>query len=124
MQEYLFTTNNYKKPYVLKDNHSLALLLIRLLLTVPGTNPMHPELGVDVIGRYRYCNKSHLQNLKQEIRNQIECYLMEYQLAEVEPTLENGVLKIAITIDDTIFLFTTGLETKQNEISLIREEYY
>lgn len=119
MREYLLTTNKYKKPYVLKDKDTLAVLLIRLLIMAPGTNPMHPEMGVDVMGRYRYCNKSDLQTLRQEIRDQIECYLMEYQSVEVEPVLSNGILKLNITIDDTIFKFTTDSNTAKDEISLV-----
>ena len=118
MREYLFSTNKYKKPYVLKDKDALAVILIRLLLMKPGTNPMHPEMGIDVIGRYRYCNRSDLQTLRQEVRDQIECYLREYQSVEVEPILSGGILKLNITIDDTIFKFTTDSKSAKDEISL------
>ena len=119
MHEYLLSTNKYKKPYALTDKDALSVLIIRLLLMEPGTHPLHPEMGIDLIGRYRYCSKDDIPQLQNEIESQIETYLPGFHSLEVTPYISDSKLKIKVTIDDTLFNFTTGEEANEDEISLV-----
>ena len=90
---------------------------------VPGDNFDHPEMGVDVIGRYRFSEKDDLKTLEHEIEMQIEQYLPYYRAAEISCTKEDKYLVINITIDDTLFSFTTQSENvAKDKISLSVDE--
>ena len=119
ISEGLFTTDSYNKPMVLKDKDALAILLLRLLIMVPGTNRQHTEMGVDIRGRYEYSSEDEIDELNDEISKQIEIYLPNYASgAIVNCSSENRVLKVSINVDGTVFNFSSGTELDDNEISL------
>lgn len=116
--EGIFSTNKYNTPTVLEGKEELTILIIRLLLLEPGSNPLHPEMGVGVIQRYSKCEHEDLPDLELEIRKQILVYLPMYQHAEVKVLLEDTILKLSVIIDDTLFNFTTSDDPASDEISL------
>ena len=119
ISEGLFTTDSYNKPMVLKDKDALAILLLRLLIMVPGTNRRHPEMGVDIRGRYEYSSEDEIDELNDEITQQIETYMPNYASgASVNCTSENHNLKVSINVDGTVFNFTSSDEVGDKEISL------
>lgn len=119
MREYLLDTDAYNKPLVLKDKDALAVLLLRLLKMKPGDHPLHPEMGVDIVGRYRYCSAKDLPVLQREINNQISTYLPNYRTIDISVSSLEGEILVSINIDGTMFNYTTG-ESKENTlISLI-----
>lgn len=108
--EYLLSTNEYNKPKVLSGRDALATKLIILLNMKPGTDPLHPEMGIDVCGRYRYCYEEDVSMLQEEIDNQIATYLpLEYSTgASITATWDDGEIDISITIDGTAYNFETS----------------
>lgn len=116
--EGIFSTNKYNMPTVLEGREELSILIIRLLLLEPGSNPLHPEMGVGVIQRYSNCEHEDLPDLEAEIEKQILIYLPMYQHAEVKVSLENTILKLSVIIDDTLFNFTTSDNPAPDEVSL------
>ncbi len=122
ISEYLLSTDSYSKPKVVEDKDALAILLLRLLLMAPGDNMEHPEMGVDIIGRYRYSSEGDLKELNKEIQYQIETYLPLYRTTEVNCVKDGKYIKVNITIDGTLFQFNSNNNTAKDEISLSTEE--
>lgn len=129
--EYLFATDEYNKPKVLAEKDAVATLFLRLLLLKPGDNPMHPEMGVDIKGRWCYCLEKDLDQLESEISVQINTFLPDYKSSEVSCSLESSVLVISITYDDTLFTYsakgnisseTQYSDTIKNSIPLYGDE--
>lgn len=120
ISEGLFTTDSYNKPMVLKDKDALAILLLRLLIMEPGSNPLHPEMGVDIRGRYEYSSEDDLEDLNKEISDQIEVYLPNYRSSTIECTKDpnSNAMKVKINVDGTVFNFSSGTNLNDNEISL------
>ena len=47
VKEYLLTTDEFRNPKVLEGAKAIGILLVRLLLMEPGTNPLHPDNTTD-----------------------------------------------------------------------------
>lgn len=108
MQELLFKTNKFSKPMVLEGNDALSTLLCRLILMEPGTNPLHPEMGVGLVSRYRHSDVAEVEDLEQEIKDQIDHYLPQFRSVEVKCTIFEGDIRISININNTLFNFSTS----------------
>jgi hypothetical protein len=108
--EYLLRTNEYKKPHVLSGRDAIATKLVILLNMKPGTDPMHPEMGVDMPGRYRFCGQDDIDDLQEEINNQIETYFpIDISLStNVKVVWDNSVIRAHITVDNTVYPFSTS----------------
>ena len=103
-KEYLFSTNKYNEPVEVTGKSAIALLLVRLILLEPGSDPLHPDMGVG-IKEYRY-SLTQLQDLKKKIEEQIELFLPDFQSASVSIVASNSkVCNIEISIDDTIYVY-------------------
>ena len=63
-------------------------------------------------------SSNDISDLQDEIAKQIATYLPNYQNSEVECTNENGELHLKITVDDTVFSYTTSETPEEGEISL------
>lgn len=116
--EGLLSTNKYNLPKVLEGKEEVSVLIIRLLLLEPGTNPLHPEMGAGLLQRYKNCSTEDIPDLELEIKNQITTYLPDYQQADVKVKIENSILRLSIQIDDTLYNFTTSDNPEPNELSL------
>lgn len=105
--EYCMSVDNFKKPLIYKNQQAIALLLTRLILLNPGSDPLHPEMGVGITN-YRYAF-GRLDELKQRVQNQISTYLECFSSANVEIKITNDNLcNIEITIDDVIYLYDSS----------------
>lgn len=86
------------------------LCIIRLILLRKGTYPDHPNMGVDIKGRYRFAFDSELSALQNDIEEQIELYLPEVLPCTVSvcmvqdtDTLKNKI-RISIIINEVEYL--------------------
>ncbi len=103
-REYLFSIDKFKKPIVYTDNASIGLLLTRLILLEPGSNPLHPDMGVG-LKQYRYTAEG-VYELKNRIKNQIANFLPVFPNADVNIVQgKDHMLNIEITIDDVIYVY-------------------
>lgn len=118
ISESLMGIDIYNNPKVVKNEDALAILLIRLLIMEPGTDRLHPEMGIDAPGRFNYSFEDDISDLQDEIAKQIATYLPNYQNSEIECTNEDGELHLKITVDDTVFSYTTSETPEEGEISL------
>ena len=105
---YLFSVNEFKEPSTLIDRQAIALSLMQLILLEPGTDPLHPSMGVGV-KKYRFVTQDKIDTLCSEIQSQIQTYLPEYQNAtvSVEVTKEK-LLNISIAIDDAVYIYDSA----------------
>lgn len=82
--EPLLSIDKKNLPLVAKDGDAMSLLLIRLILMEPGLIQTHPDMGVGLVSRYRYCNESDMKQLNNLIKSQINCYLPQFAVNEVK----------------------------------------
>lgn len=105
--EYLFSVNEFKEPAKVTKKEAIALLLIRLIMMEPGTNPLHPSMGVG-IKRYRY-GLNNLEELRLNVEKQIETFLPDFQNATVNIAVTpEKVCNIEITIDDILYVYDSS----------------
>jgi len=103
-REYLLSTDAFKTPKVLKNQQAIAMLLLRLILLDPGSDPLHPDMGVG-IRQYRYA-MGREEELKTRIRDQMNQYLPCFPAGNVElEVTSDKLINIKITIDDVVYVY-------------------
>lgn len=111
MKEYLLTTNEYKEPKVVEGSDAYGILLARLLLLQPGTNPLHPGMGVGLGPKYRFISESDIDALQTRIQEQVNTYLPSdfttVTRAYIELKPKSKYLQIIIIADDTKYIYDT-----------------
>lgn len=106
-REYLLSTDAFKTPKVLKNQEAIAMLLLRLILLDPGSDPLHPDMGVG-IRQYRYAMGKE-EELKTRIREQMNQYLPCFPAGNVElEVTSDKLINIKITIDDIIYVYDSN----------------
>lgn len=106
-REYLLTVNEFNQPQVLENEQAIAMMLMRLILLNPGSDPLHPDMGVGIIN-YRYA-MGKLEELKQRVSQQITTYLPCYPSGNVEiEIVDDHLCDILITINDTIYRYSSA----------------
>lgn len=106
--EHLLTTDEFNKPKVVDGKDAIAKKLLTLLTMNPGTDMLHPEMGVGIVNRYRYADKDDLSDLQKEIDDQIAVYLPIYSAVSVSVSYQEGLIKTSISIDDTLYTFSSN----------------
>lgn len=108
-REYLLTVDEFNRPGVVEGTEAIGVLLMRLILLNPGSDPLHPLMGVG-IENYRYA-LNRLDELQQRILDQINVYLPEFTDVEIEmkPIEENKTCNIEITIENTVFIYDSSV---------------
>ena len=121
MKEYLLSTNEYKEPKVAKGSEAYGILLTRLLLLEPGTNPLHPGMGVGLGPKYRFISENDMPMLQTLIQEQVNTYLPSEFLTTTKAYLElkpnSKYLQIIIIADDTKYVFDTEDSSTPIELS-------
>ena len=108
-REYLLDVDNFSKPKILTDQQAIAALLTRLILLEPGTNPLFPTMGVGLVSKYRYMMQDKEQQLKDDIRNQIQRFLPQANCTNVNLVYNaDKTIDIEITVDDTVFVYQSN----------------
>lgn len=106
-REYLFSVNEFKEPSKVINKSAIALLLVRLIMMDPGTDPLHPTMGVG-IRKYRY-GLNNIDELKSEVEYQIDTFLPCFQNATVCIVItEEKTCNIEITIDDVVYVYDSS----------------
>ena len=75
-KEYFLSLDNFNQPSFLEGATVEALMIARLIMLEPGTNPLHPAMGVGLKSRYRY--NHDLSALTDNVRQQMQQFLPEY----------------------------------------------
>lgn len=103
-REYLMSVNKINEPVVETKQRAIALLLLRLILLEPGSDPLHPEMGVGIT-KYRF-SVNTLEELRSRIDDQISTYLPDFLASEINIVINSDrTCNVEITIDDTIYTY-------------------
>ena len=107
-REYLLSVDNFNKPKVLDGDEAIALMLLRIILLEPGSDPLHPEMGVG-LKNYRY-SLSRKTEIEDAIMAQITQYLPEFSTSSVNIVEINDkkICNIEITIDNTTYVYDSA----------------
>ena len=106
-REYLFSVDRFNKPVVYTKQRAIGLLLTRLILLNPGSDPLHPDMGVGIT-KYRYTMNT-LDELKQRVKKQIETYLPCFPSSNVTLVLTpDHTCNVEITIDNTTYIYNSN----------------
>lgn len=108
MNEYLLRTDKFGKPAVASDNMALNILICRLIIMEPGSNRLHPEMGVGIRSRYRESDVEDLDNLEEEIKVQIENFLPGFSDIQITCESYEGDIRISFKLDDYTFQIDAG----------------
>ena len=120
-REYLLTVDDFNNPQVVQGKSAIALLLSRLILLEPGSDPLHPEMGVG-IRRYRFnSDKNVLTQINKAIEDQVNTYLPTYQGAEIALSMsEDKILEISITVGDTTYIYNSSVDNVDDTLDIIK----
>jgi len=138
VRDYLIGIDDINRPKVIDMKiiesgvmNSAILLISRLILMKKGTYPDHPDMGIDIINRYRFSFDSELSMLSSEITDQVNKYLPEFMPVEVNVQYSTNLqssdgkskIIIQITIDKVVYelSYDSNLETIEG-INRINEE--
>jgi hypothetical protein len=106
-REYTLSVTPLNRPEVLKNQEAIAMLLLRLILLNPGSDPLHPDMGVGIIN-YRYA-MGRLDELRQRVEDQIHTFLPCFPAGNVEINITPTKLcNILITIDDVLYTYDSA----------------
>lgn len=107
MKEPVLSIDDFNNPKILKDVDAIATLLIRLILLEKGTISTHPDMGVGLVSRWRYCAEDQLPELQKEIYDQILVYLPELLVNNILVYYYDKYLVIQIEIMKKTYILTT-----------------
>lgn len=106
-KERIFTINAFKEPVVLENENAIAMLLMRLILLEPGSDPLHPDMGVG-IQNYRYA-MGRLDELKERVQEQISTFLPCFPASEVSIEItDDHLCNIKIEINNTVYMYDSA----------------
>ena len=118
LHEYNISTDHFNQPEVVKNREAVGLLISRLILLEPGTNPVRPEMGFGLVSHFREMFPNDLPEFKRRLYNQLSTYLPQYSNAEIELTAApNDQLELKITIGEEVFKYVT-VEQEDNKVTL------
>lgn len=119
IKDVFFDVNKFNEPLEAKGTDAIFYLIVRLLLLTPGTSEINPEMGVGIVTKWRYCDHSQLQELKNTIEDQISRYLPKLQGVKVniEPSQED-MTEILIDIEANDVLYTFKTDWVNNTLKL------
>ena len=106
-REYCISVYNFKRPLVYKNQQAIAVLLTRLILLNPGSDPLHPDMGVGITS-YRFI-LGKTEDLERRVKEQISTYLPCFSSPKVEiKVTEDKLCNIEITIDDVMYVYDSS----------------
>lgn len=118
LKEYVIGTNDFNQPEEYVGKRAVGLLVERLLLLEPGTDPMRPEMGVGLVSKYRYMFPDKLTELKNNVADQLERYLFPYQTVNIKFSIKDKELTIDITVDDYTYKYVTAEQENNKTVTL------
>lgn len=111
-KEHLLSINEFVQPKVLKGESAAFADILRLFLLEPGTNQTHPDMGIGIRSRYRFSDASEIGTLRQEVQKQIQTYLPELLIMDIEIETFGDTLAIFITSkDDSVYAVSYNTES-------------
>lgn len=124
-KEPCLTIDEFNRPRTITGREAIGTILTHLILLEPGTYSNRPSMGVGLVSRYRYNDRKSLDKLKEDIKEQIDIYLPEFQGVDVNIRLdEHSIHKktgdeiiIEISVDGVLYAFETS-KLKEQKIGI------
>lgn len=113
-KEYFLSLDKFNRPAEVSGGEAVAYLIARLILLEPGSDPLHPTMGVGLISKYRYSNK--MEELKSEIKDQISTWLPDF-IADTDISLivtPDKVLNVEIILKTTNEIYTFSINPNEH----------
>lgn len=111
IKEYLLSVNKFDTPTELHNQDAVAVIILRLILMEKGLIQSHPEMGVDIIRRYRYMYEEDvLRTLEEDIKTQISTYIPQLSSVDVNVDVHEGELLLGIKTPVTQYIFMTQFD--------------
>jgi hypothetical protein len=99
--------------------NSAVTMISRLILIRKGTYPDHPDMGIDIVGRYRFTFEEETKLLSREIEEQANKYLPEFYPIKVYCELiqdkEKHKIHIHIIINEIEYLLIYNISNNTLE---------
>lgn len=130
-RDYLMALNDLGQPKVIDMSriesgvmNTAITCIARLIVMRKGTDMDRPDMGIDIVGRYRFADTDELYTLQREIEEQVYMYLPEFipVTVECEPVIENTMdrsivkVQIGINIDGTMYQLLYNIENSKIEV--------
>ena len=118
-KEYCLSLDNFNRPAELNGGEAVAYLIARLIMLEPGSDPLHPTMGVGLVSRYRYSTK--MEELKNDIKNQISIWLPDF-VSDTDISLivtPDKVLNVEIILKSTEEIYTFSVNPTEHTLSEI-----
>ena len=104
--------------------NTAIMAIIRLIRMRKGTDPDRPDMGIDIVGRYRFAVESELMSLQYEIEDQISTYLPEFLPVSVTATMVTdradsnylNKVELRITLDKVQYQLLYDKEAEELDI--------
>lgn len=113
-KEYLLSLDNFNRPAEVTGGKAVAYLIARLIMMEPGSDPLHPDMGVGLVSKYRYSNKT--DDLKNAIKDQISTWLPDF-VSDTDIALvitPDKVLNVEIILSSTGEVYTFSVNGNDN----------
>ena len=123
IKEYLLSVGSFSKPKGATEMKAVGILIIRLFEMMPGTNPLHPKMGVG-LSRYRHIQRDQLPELEALIVNQMSTYLPP-SFQDVKVSLSFGqylYLQINMLINGVNYQYDTADSNTPVQLSEVVEK--
>lgn len=112
IREPVIHINDFNQPKILEGVEAYYTLIVRLILLNPGVIKSHPEMGVGLVNKWRFCDVKELSNLEKSIYDQMSTYLPILLVSDVNARYDDQVLILEIILDqETIVLETSDFKT-------------
>jgi len=120
--DYLLGLDDLQQPKVIdmsiihpKQWNSAVLCIARLILMRKGQLEDHPNMGIDIRGRYSFAYDTDLTQLNQEIQDQVAQYLPEFTPVNVFSRYQErdgyGYIAIAIVVNQIAYQLVYNLNS-------------
>ena len=108
----MLSLNNFNAPKVFKGETAEAIHIVYLILLDKGKCQTHPNMGVGLRTEFRWSKSDDiLFSLQNEIRNQIETYLPNVTLNDLQLTLtDDHILGIIIVANNNAYVMAYNTE--------------
>lgn len=108
----MLSLNNFNSPKVYKGETAEAIHIVYLILLDKGKCQTHPNMGVGLRTEYRWGKSDDiLFSLQNEIRNQIETYLPNITLDDLQLSLtDDHILGIIIVANNNAYVMAYNTE--------------
>lgn len=100
--ELTFNFNDFNEPQVEEKIHALSRLVLNLLLTVPGTYPDTPNMGINIAQyQFEFLDNNLIQTIQRHVKEQVDTYIPNNNIQKIivaKSNVQNNVLIVGFSM--------------------------